>query len=417
MLTADLVQARVYKKKVRPRYVNDRDPELLDLARQLIETFESYRGRARQELEEELEEILGSDTDVLLHRALAKLLFDRSTFEAEAPVEPEDLRRAVFVAAADAYRAEVAEGERFAFDRDAALAAAAEAFEIAPEAVDGGLYADLKGEQVLTEWKRCEPEWLLKRYNVALAQGVLLRATELRLDLVAETPEKHRALFRKVKFFQLMHRVSRRSPGGDGEPGGFRLVLDGPASLFKASGKYGVRMASFLPTLLHFDDWSLEADVRWGPKRRNCVFELSSEKGLRPYTKLTGQWQPEEIAAFPGRFAELESEWSVSKDGDLVDLGGEGVLVPDFVFEHAPTGTRVVMEVFGFWRKGAIDSRLRLLRRHGPKNLVLAVSSQLATGRGDDLDDVPGEIYVFRTQPVPRKILKVLDGFSSSSTG
>ncbi|MEM8933379.1 MAG: DUF790 family protein [Acidobacteriota bacterium] len=409
MLTADLVQARIYKKKVRPRYVKDRDPELLDLAGQLIATFDAYQGRPRHELDAELEEILGSDTDVLLHRALAKLLVDRCQFEASSPVEPEILRQTVFRTAAAAYRADP-DDEAFTFDREATMTAAADQLELSTDTVEQALYADLKTEQVLTEWRPCEPDWLLRRYNTALAQGVLLRATELRLEIGAASPEQHRALFRQIKFFQLMHRVSRRPPTDDGAAGGWWMTLDGPASLFKASGKYGVRMASFLPTLLHFDDWSAEADVRWGPKRRPCTFELTSAQGLRPHTRLTGQWQPEEIAAFPDRFSALDSPWSVSTDDELVDLGGEGVLVPDWVFTHRPSGRRVVMEIFGFWRKGAIDSRIRLLRRHGPEHLILALSSQLATGR-EGLDDLPGEIYVFRSQPVPRKVLKVLDSF------
>ena len=38
--------------------------------------------------------------------------------------------------------------------------------------------------------------------------------------------------------------------------------------MFKSSGRYGLQMASFLPTLLHFDHWSLTADLLWGKKRR-----------------------------------------------------------------------------------------------------------------------------------------------------
>ena len=170
-------------------------------------------------------------------------------------------------------------------------------------------------------------------------------------------------------------------------------------------------MATFLPTLLHFCDWSLRAQVRWGKRRQACVLELSAEQGLRSHTRLTGQWQPEELAWLPDQLAELQTEWSVATDGELIDLGGEGVLVPDYVFCHGPTGTRVVMEVLGFWRKGAIDSRLRLLRRHGPPNLLLGVSSRLAADRGDELAELPTEVYVFRTHPIARKVVKALARF------
>ena len=97
-------------------------------------------------------------------------------------------------------------------------------------------------------------------------------------------------------------------------------------------------------------------------------------------------------------------------------LGGQGVLVPDFVFEHGESGTQVVMEVLGFWRKGALKSRLRTLRKHGPENLILAVSKQLV-GDAESLEDVPGEVYLFRSAPVARQVLKLLAGWVPKSKG
>ena len=436
MLTSDLVNARLYKKKVHPRYVNARDPDYLEMAAQLIDTFDEHVGRSRGELDAELKEVLGTDTDFQLHRALAKLLMDRCVFEEVSLAEPAALREVVFDLAADAWRSDrtplestddenraedeggTEDGEEFRrhrFDRAAVLGRAAdrladdleEAVEV--ESVERGLYADLKDEQRILRWKRCKPDWLLHRYNVALAQGVLLRALEMEIHLGEASVAKHRALFRKIKFFQLMHRIKESAK--DDETG-WRIVLDGPASLFQSSTKYGLQMASFLPTLLHFDDWRLEAKVAWGPKRRRVTFELDPSQGLRSHTQLTGQWQPEELQWLPKQLDELETDWTVSTDGDLVNLGGEGVLVPDYVFTHGPTGTEVVMEVFGFWNRGSIEGRLKLLRRHGPKNLILAVSSQLATGR-EDLDDAGAEVYVFRTHPIARKVLKRLEGYLS----
>ncbi|MEM9597806.1 MAG: DUF790 family protein [Acidobacteriota bacterium] len=406
MLTADLVLARVYRKEVRPRYVRDRDGELLELAAQLIDVFDSHEGRPRHELQGSLDGILGHGTDFQLHRALAKLLFDRCEFEAAAAVEPEELRRGVFAAAAARYQGpDDDSGRPFVFDRGEVLAAAAEELGVEVREVERGLYADLKTEQTLTGWQPCEPNWLLRRYNVALAQGVLLRATELEIQLGTQEPRHHRELFRKIKFFQLMHRVAR------GKDGGWTVWLDGPASVFKASGRYGLQMASFLPTLLHLDDWELEAKVRWGKPAKDRRFRLAAADGLRSHTRRTGQWQPKELTWLPEQLEALASGWRATTDGELVDLGGEGVLVPDYVFIHEDTGTKVVMEVLGFWRKGAVESRLRLLRRHGPVNLVLGLSSQLAAGRDEALEDLPGEVYLFRTHPIARKLVPVLDRF------
>ena len=397
MLTADLVQVRIYRGEVRPRYLQE-GPDPLGLASRLIDIFAAHVGKPRLDLQDELKDFLGTGTAFLLHRGLAKLLFDRCSFESESPVEPEDLRRAVFEAAAEARR----EAEHF--DRSAVLERVASAFEIETGTIERCLYADLKDEQILQEWKPCTPEWLVRRYNVALAQGVLLRASGLEITIAGQDPRRYRALFRRIKFFQLLHRVT----GTAGE--GYRIRLDGPMSIFQSTGKYGVRMGSFLPTLLHFDGWTLDADVRWGKRRRKCTFSLSSDSGLRPYGRLPGQWQPEELGWLPDQLAELDAGWSVSTDGELVDLGGQGVLVPDFVFVHRDTGKRVLMDVLGFWNKSAVASRLRLLRRHGPPSLILAISKQLAAGQ-EGLDDLPAEVYVFRSAPLARQVLKILKTF------
>lgn len=402
MLTSDLVLARRYKGEIRPRYIDCDDPQNLALAEDLIAIFTAHQGRPRYQLDQELRERLGTGTSFLLHRGLAKLLFDRCELATEAPLDPEDLRRATFEAAAASYQATPEDaGQPFHFDRDAVLAEAAASLELEVADVEAGLYADLKDEQILSSFKPWRSKPLLQRYNVALAQGVLYRAVELEIKIKEDNPLRHRELFRRIKFFQLLHQVEGRASTG------YTIYLDGPLSLFQSSQKYGLQMASFLPTLLHLDRWTLEAKILWGKRRLPSRFELSPSTGLVPHTKLLGQWQPEELSFLPEQLAKLGTGWTVSTDAELIDLGGEGVLVPDFVFTHED-GSRVFMEVLGFWRKGAVASRLELLRRHGPRNLILALSKQLATER-EGLDEVPGEVYVFRRQPVARQVVAVLE--------
>ena len=415
MLTSDLVQTRLYKGELRPRYLKVEDGERLTLAGRLIGLFEEHVGRPRFELDAALKEVLGSGTAFQLHRALAKLLRDRCSFETESPVEPIELRRRVFEAAAARYQRPLlmpegtAEGEppSFRLDRAGLIGGLAADFSVGPAQIEAGLYADLKSEQTLVHFDGCEPAWLLRRYNAALAQGVLLRAVSMRLEIRGQNGRQYRELFRKIKFFQLLTQVS----GSLAE--GYEIKLDGPLSLFQASQKYGLQMASFLPTLLHFQGWRLEATVRWGPKRVERSFALKA-RALEPYGRqLVGQWQPEEVAAFPDRFAKLDCDWSVSTAAELIDLGGKGVLVPDLVFEHEPSGRKAYMEVLGFWRKGAVASRLKLLREYGPPNFVLALSKSLAAGQ-DELESLPSEVYLFRSVPIPKKVLAVLDGLLSA---
>lgn len=400
MLTSDLVRVSVRKGRIYPRYIDPGNEEYRRLAKELVKTFQRHLQRPKGELDGELKELLGTGTAFLLHRGLAKLLFDRCEFDTRSPRDPEELRQAVFTAAAEAFRA--GDGGDLLSRQDVLEQVAAE-LELEPAELERGLYADLKDQQVLQRFEECSGEWLLHRYNTALAQAVLLRARELTLEIRGQTQARYRALFRKLKFFQLLHRI--RATGG-----GYRITLDGPASLFQSSTRYGLQMASFLPTLTHFDGWQLEAQLLWGKKRLERSFELSSEQGLQPVSRLTGQWRPEEVSWLPEQFDKLKTEWEVSTEAEIVDLGGQGILVPDFVFHHPPTGRKVWMEVCGFWNRGSVKSRLELLRRHGPENVILGLSKSLASDP-EALEDLPAEVYVFRSAPIAREVRRLLEAW------
>ncbi|MEM8963536.1 MAG: DUF790 family protein [Acidobacteriota bacterium] len=405
MLTADLVRGRLYKGEVRPGWVDPSDTETVDLATQMIATFAEHVGASRGELKQALKEITGSGTAFLLHRGLAKLLEDRCEIDMTAVIEPEVVRETVFDLAARVWQSDEP------FDRTAVLANAKETLLASREAdaepvdfdIATTLYADLKDEQIVQHFEEPTPTWLLERYNTALAQGVLLRANEMTIHLGPGEPRRHRALFQRIKFFQLLYRI-------DKDDDGWLIRLDGPLSLFRGSQRYGVKMAQFLPALLHVSGWRLEAQVRWGPRRKRATFQLDPSRGLVPHTRLTGAWQPDELTQFAERFAELDSDWEVERDGELIDLGGQSVLIPDFVFQHRTSGIRVPMEVLGYWNRGVVRRRLKELRDHGPDKMILAIAKNLASGEKEE--NVPASVYIFRTMPLPRQVLKRLAAFS-----
>lgn len=399
MLTAELVNVRLYKGEIKPRYIDPDDEQVAGLAEQLIGAFVQAVGQRRGDLDAELEDILGTGTSFLLHRGLAKLLRDRCTFETASPVPPEELRRAVFEAAAIARRQGSESG---AFDRQAVLEPVAAARDLTVDAVEAGLFADLQDQQVLIDAQLPKARALLDRYNVALAQGVLLRARQLEIRVAGLSARDYEALFRQIRFHQLMHRVSR-----DGD--GWCIILDGPISALQSSGRYGLAMAKFLPTLLHFGGWTLEARLAWGKRRRRYLFHLSAAQALRPHTKLGGRWLPDEVTALLPRITELAPDWSVRAGDVLIDLGGLGVLVPDLVFEHAESGRVAYLEIFGFWNKGAVSKRVRLLDKHGPSNVVVAVLGSLAAGAAEDLDKLPGKVLLFKRTILPKKVLRAVD--------
>jgi hypothetical protein len=375
MLTADLVVARVVRGEVRPRYVREDDPAALERARQVVEVFEAHVGRPRGALDEALAALLGEGTEFLFHRGLAKLLSDRACFEVRAPCDPARLRQRLFEEAAKVHPVVAVADRVHTVSRDEVVRRVAEEFAIDPSDVGRAMYADLEHEHVMTEGPGLSPEALLRRYNVALAQAVLLRATALTIEIAAGDPARYRQLFRYVKFYRLMHSVT-----GDGARG-YTITLDGPLSLFQHSQKYGLQLAEFLPALLLCDGWRATAEVRWGRARRPSLLRLSSEQGLTSHYPDRGVYLTREEQHLVARMAAMDTPWSLERRALIIDLGGRGVLVPEFVLRHRHDGREALVEVMGFWRKEYLAARLALLRDAGPTNLVVLAPWRL---RGDE---------------------------------
>src|SRR5262249_8085227 len=142
------------------------------------------------------------------------------------------------------------------------------------EDVERGLFADLRSEQRLIKFRDISAHHLLQRYNVALAQAVLLRSTRVHVAVRREPPQRYRSLLRATKFHRLICEVQKTGPDS------YLLHLDGPLSLFSATQKYGLQLAFYLPSVLHCRDFELRAELRWGPQKKPRSFFLTSDDGL-----------------------------------------------------------------------------------------------------------------------------------------
>lgn len=396
MLTGELVRVRVQKGELRCGFVDADNERLLSRAADLLAAFGEHVGRRRCELDEAIALIEGDGVDHKLTRGLAKILTDRSSFDVSAPLPPAEIRDLVFRRAAreGPVAAVAVDGGRPTAEQVWAAVAAERGLD--PALLRAALYADHEDQQVLLTVDVPGPAWLLHRYNVALVQAALLRCELLVVRLAAPPPARLRQLLRAVKFHQLLFQCTR--DGAD-----YVLAIDGPTSLFSQSTRYGVALGRFFPAiLLQPGAWSVEATVRWGPARR--PLKLSSGDGLRSHYRDLGAYETREAAWFRERFLALDSGWTLDPDPVPLDQGGEAVVVPDFSFRKGRKQAH--LEILGFWRKGTVPRRLELLRRHGPKNLILAVSSKLAGEKGAEL---PDQVIPFAEVIPAKKVLERIE--------
>jgi predicted nuclease of restriction endonuclease-like RecB superfamily len=394
-----MVRVRYVRDKILPSYLDVKDAAWLEVAERLLEMFRGQEQRTRGELEEELEELFGDSPATLVHQGLMKLLEDRCEFEVISGHPPEQLRELVFRAAA-LRRLEAADGEiNTRFDRNVILKRIAGELSIEPEIVDQGLFADLKSEQRLVRFKDIIAERLLQRYNVALAQAVVLRSTRVHVYIRNEPPQRFRQLFRLVKFHRLVCEIESTGPKA------YCLHLDGPLSLFSATQKYGLQLALFLPAVLLCKDFEVRAELRWGPQRKPKNFSITPGDSLVSHYVDSGMYVPGELAMFVELFRKRIDDWEIIEETGLLPLG-DGFWVPDFHLVHRDTGQVVYLEVLGFWRKSSVERHLERLRRHVREPFVLAVSDQL---RVDDveLEGLPAGVHRFRQMPLPDEVARL----------
>lgn len=412
MLTGNLLRVRRQGELIVPRYLSATVRQrLLPTADALVAVVERARGQRRTQLEAAWDEVVHLPADRLIVAGLRKLLLDRCEFSLAEGPEPAELRAVLFETAA-AERRQLGPRERW--DRGHVMDRVAETLGLSRDVLEERLFADLRDNEKLAAFRTIDPAGLLQRYDLALAQAVLLRATRVVVTLEPQAPADLRRLFRAARFRGLLHRVV----GADDR--GYRIELDGPLSLFSQSKRYGLQLALFLPAVLRCDRWSVHADLLWGRGKQPMVFRLGPEQGLATSGSGSSQAgrQPRptgarprlasEVDALRERFARLESDWDVAPNEEIFALPDEAVCVPDLVFTHRQTGELVYLEVFGFWSRQAVWQRVETVARGFPARLILAVGKHLRVSEDVLSDDEAGQLYVYRTKMSARAILERL---------
>ncbi len=388
MLTGDLVRLRIRGQSVVPGYLK-LTPKMHEKAAAILEVIAAHEGRTKGELDDALKVATGQGNDFKILRGLAKLVLDKVDIGVDTPLDPSEVRQTVFALAAPRHPVSAAERAEVMAEAAAQLGSTAEALEEA-------LFADLAANQRVGVCPEMTPEALLHRYNVALAQAVVLRARWLAVDLYQPKTKRLRQLIRHLKFHRLMYDVTKTAAG-------LRFRIDGPTSIVSRSTRYGLQLANFLPALLLHERWRLEAEYEPKKGKRTATFVLEPDDGLKTHYRDTGTWIADEEKALLARLKELAAPWTVSAAARLIDLDGRGHLVPDVVLTDPATKRQAFIEVIWRWRKSGLQARYDLLAEAGPKNLVLAI----CTADERDLPDLPGEIYTFRGLPNAKKLLKL----------
>ena len=250
MLPSDLLIHRYVGEEVVPKRLK-LDSKSIATAQELIAVFKECVGLKRAELDERLEILEGVETDYRIKRGFAHILSNSfAEFATISPIEPSILRQLVFEVAAKSLPSK--QNTQKTLKKVAERLSSDSGKEVTSEQIEQGLYADLAENQILISFDAPSAEDLVHRYNLSQVQGILYRAADIVITAYRNEPGEYKQLFRYLKLFGLMSYIE-----GDADHG-FSITIDGPASLFKQSTRYGLDIAKFLPSLLHVSKWKME---------------------------------------------------------------------------------------------------------------------------------------------------------------
>lgn len=395
MLPTQLLAVSRWRDNVRPR-CSKLDGRDVSAAEAVIGVYAAGVGRRRGEIRDrvaELEDAYGSFKFV---RGLAALVERSCVFTSGAAVNPLEARHALFAETSErGYPTSIEERRRILED-------VAARFKASAEQLEASMYADLESEMILKSAPKIGASELLKSYNLSLTQTLLFNATEMTFTASGNWQR----IFRAVKYYGLMYTAMRRN-------GQFTVKLDGPTSLFKLTRRYGVSLAKVLPEIFMGKPWRVEAKILKANRLLNFVLESGRHGWLFPEACPEEKYDSTVEEEFAAQFRSLGTSWAVRREAEPVEAGAS-IMIPDFAFQLG--GTRVLMEVVGFWTRDYLRRKLEKLGEVRGTPFIVAVDEELACDKLASLKASNPNIHIIQYKgmvPV-RQVLEILQPYAEA---
>jgi predicted nuclease of restriction endonuclease-like RecB superfamily len=393
-------------------------------------------------------------------RGLSQLLGRRAVIETDASVDPSLAREAVFGACGGMALSPAEKKEAFH--------KAAKKLSISEDELEKALWADLEENQIVKSFFSLSPVDLLGQYNISLTQTLLFRAVDLDIWIKGGFQKMLWKVLRSGLMYHLEDpgepisktRIDEKEDSGNEEKkakrrepeglNGVHIHIDGPASLFRMSERYGNSFAKLFPALLQSKGWRLKASILHKTYQGKRILEFSlddSEEAFNPSfeTFHSSEALPsgfkleeakEKYKAGMEREIQKESETgseeggtenqeivqeeakydsAIEKTFGSLNLGGWKVVreptilragryafVPDFALQRE--GMKVYLEIVGFWTSEYLEKKVEKLK-DVREPLILLIDRKLKCSE----KDFPAQEVIFFDKKLPAsEIMKVL---------
>jgi predicted nuclease of restriction endonuclease-like RecB superfamily len=376
------------------------------------------------------------------------LLRRRAMIETDASVAPYLARETIFEACGG-MTLHVAE-------KNEALQKAAKKLSISVPKLEKALWADLEENQVLQSFLYISPAELLKQYNISLTQALFFRA----IDFDIWIRDDFQTILRNILRSGLMYSLDQDTGDNtgekeDGKQGNdekkryeelkdVHLHIEGPASLFRMSERYGNSFAKIFPILMKSKGWRLKAGILYKGYQGKSILEFTlkdSDEVFKPvsektrcleacYSELqlnerkegdvtgkevkTGFSKNEtetleddtEIETYDSTIEHIFSNlslgsWKIKREPTIFKAG-KYAFVPDFSLER--DGMKVYLEIVGFWTPEYLAKKIKKLKEV-KEPVILLINRRLKCSE----KDFPAQEVIFFDRKIPiNEVMKVL---------
>jgi predicted nuclease of restriction endonuclease-like RecB superfamily len=352
VLPLDLLRIQITNGRVALKLLNFSYEEL---AKEIIDIYSSVAGKKERYGEilrhlEDLEEIY----DYKIVRGLKHVLDKLIKLSPYTSLDPKEIRKFLFS------REPVLSEE----ERKEKIRNVSRIFNSSEEVIEKSIWGDLKENMRVEEFTSILPKELIRRYNLSLAQSLLLRAVKLKVRFKGSWKD----VIWETKRLGLLY-----DAGIDDK--GFYMEIYGPVSIIKLTEKYGRNLGILLSKVAQKNQWEVEGEAILGRKNKRIVkFEFSSS----PLFPERMEESPEVLfdssveEEFYNEVRKITS-WEVRREPEPLVVNGK-VFLPDFSFKKA--NKVVYFEIIGFWTEEYLRKKVNKLSSLG-LDILIAIDESL----------------------------------------
>jgi predicted nuclease of restriction endonuclease-like RecB superfamily len=427
MLPSQLLRVRTRKGEIIPLFCTGDDKvEHLQLAKTAVGEFEESAAKKEKKglLDRRISTLENLYDDYRLVRGLSTLLERRCQFKpvitpdssnsGGREITPVHVRKLLW---------EESSRRGFALTQsqhDDIVRAVAIKMEISQSQIKQLMWSDLEENMILDRFDSIGYEELIGWYNLSLMQTLLFNCTKLEFSVYGGVNWKH--ILRNVKRLGLMYDLQMRFRGderadeadevdnedktrldlvhtnlkADNHKTEIICSIDGAASLFKLTERYGASIAKLLPSIIASPRWSLNAWIvrKTMSGKKIYSFKISwSEAQLYvlgdPFrsrdggSKSTTEYFDSSVEEkFANRFEQIANKWELKREPDPLVVTSGSAFIPDFVFEKY--GKKVYLEIVGFWTKEYLERKYQKIIdvfSNKDVDLFVAVNEELSCSK------------------------------------